>query len=68
MYVSRATDTVISVEDDSEIEALSKQPLATPTTSQTHLPHRDSSHGDLHINIDDGHDIPGLITSSTPEV
>ena len=58
------TDTVISVEEDPEIEALSKEPL-TPPTGSTHLatPQRfDHTHIDLEL----GHDIPGLVTD--PEV
>lgn len=60
------TDTVISVEEDPEIEALSKEPLATPTS----LPHRVKPQqcGRTHIDLELGHDIPGLVASTDPEV
>ena len=64
--VRSTTDTVISVEEDPEIEALSKEPLAPPNGS-THQPtpqHYDRTHIDLEL----GHDIPGLVTPSDPEV
>ena len=63
---SRATDTVISVEEDPEIEALSEQPLATPTGPAHHTGAHQQSHDHMHINLEQEHDIPGLVSS--PEV
>ena len=52
--VCSTTDTVISVEADPEVEALSGKPVR-------HVEH-------THIDLELGHDIPGLVTRSHPEV
>ena len=61
-----ATDTVISVEEDPEIEALSAQPLAMPPDSTHSRAARQRRNDHTHIDLEQGHDIPGLVT--TPEV
>lgn len=57
-------DTVISVEEDPELEALSRQTLTTPTS----LPHREKPQQCDCTHIDLEHDIPGLVSPSDPEV
>ena len=53
-----ATDTVISVEEDPEIEALSQQAVATPTGST--LPLKLSPGQEkVHIHLEDDITLPG---------
>ena len=54
------------MEEDPEIEALSTQPLATPTSSAHSKVARHKNRDHTHIDLEQGHDIPGLVTS--PEV
>ena len=63
------TDTVISVEDDPEIEALTEQPQATPTnhTQPAVVRHQQSS-DHMRIDLEQGHDIPGLVAPTEPQV
>lgn len=59
-------DTVISVEEDPEIEALSRQTLTTPTSLTLREKPQQCDH--THIDLELGHDIPGLVSPSDPEV
>lgn len=59
-------DTVISVEEDPEIEALSRQTLTTPTSLVLREKPQQCDH--THIDLELGHDIPGLVSPSDPEV
>lgn len=58
---------MISVEEDPEIKALDKQPLATPT-SPTHLVKPQQQFKHTHIDLELGHDIPGLVTPTDSDV
>lgn len=59
-------DTVISVEEDPEIEALSRQMLTTPTSLTLREKPQQCDH--TRIDLELGHDIPGLVSPSDPEV
>lgn len=55
------------MEEDPEIEALSKEPLATPTSVAHRVKPQQCEH--TRIDVELGQDIPGLVVSPTdPEV